>query len=176
MSYCRFCANLPADNPHVIYHNTEYGFPVKDDRILFAALLWEIMQAGLNWGTILRKRPYFQAAFADYDIARIAQFDETKILALMNDAQIIRHRRKIEAVIFNAQTVLRLQEEYGSFYAWIETQKNQNFDQLLKTFKKHFHFVGKEILREFLLSTGFLPDAHDENCPVYQRIKSFQAA
>ena len=101
------------------YHDTEWGFPVVDDRRLFEKLSLEGFQAGLSWSTILRKRPAFRKAFADFDIAAIAGFTEDDVLRLLGDAGIIRHRGKIEAVVNNAARAGELIEERGSLAAYL---------------------------------------------------------
>ncbi|MDO5685990.1 MAG: DNA-3-methyladenine glycosylase I [Neisseria sp.] len=170
MSYCRHCAKLSADDPNVAYHDTEYGFPQTDDAVLFERLVLEIMQAGLSWSLILRKRPAFQAAFDGFCIEKVAAYDETKIAQLLDNAAIIRNRLKIRAVIFNANVLLQLQQEYGSFHNWLNAHHPRDLAAWLKLFKSRFRFVGGEIVREFLTSTGYLDDAHDTDCPIAARI------
>ena len=105
---------------YAAYHDTEWGFPVADDRRLFEKICLEGFQSGLSWLTILRKRDNFRAAFADFDIERIASFDETDIARLLDDAGIVRHRGKIEATINNAQRAVEMLEERPSLagYFW----------------------------------------------------------
>jgi len=101
------------------YHDTEWGFPVVDDRRLFEKLSLEGFQAGLSWSTILRKRPAFRKAFADFDIEAIAGFTEVDVQRLLGDAGIVRHRGKIEAVVNNAARAVELVDERGSLAAYL---------------------------------------------------------
>jgi DNA-3-methyladenine glycosylase I len=100
----------------------------------------------------------------------VARFGERDKLRLMNDAGIIRNRLKIEAAIDNARRVRELRKEYGSFGGWLDTNHPLAKEEWVKLFKKTFRFTGGEIVGEFLMSTGYLPGAHRENCPVYRRI------
>lgn len=173
MSYCQFCQELPenSSNPNKHYHDHEYGFAEHNDNRLFERLMLEINQAGLSWTTILKKRQHFQAAFANFDIERVAAFNEDDVQRLMNNANIIRHRQKIQAAIKNAQHILLLQQQHGSFKNWLDQHQHFNETQWLKLFKQHFFFVGQQITREFLLSLGYLKGAHDETCPIAKRIE-----
>ncbi|MDF7676633.1 DNA-3-methyladenine glycosylase I [Neisseriaceae bacterium ESL0693] len=171
MSYCEV-ASLSADlqDPDRIYHDTEYGFPVTDDRELFERLMLEINQAGLNWRTILKKRAGLQAAYAGFEPARVALFDEQDIQRLMHDARVIRHQQKIRAAIYNARQVLELQERHGSLRQWLDDLYPLSLDQWVKCFKQQFKFVGRETVQSFLLSTGYLEGAHEPDCSVYALI------
>jgi DNA-3-methyladenine glycosylase I len=102
------------------YHDAEWGVPLHDDRRLFEFVVLEGMQAGLSWDTILKKRPAFRAAFADFDPERVARFGARDVTRLLGDAGIIRNRQKIEAAVTNARAFLAVQEECGGFapYAW----------------------------------------------------------
>lgn len=104
---------------YVRYHDEEWGVPVHDDRILFEFLLLESAQAGLSWYTILRKRESYRAAFAGFDPVRVAAFTELDVLRLLADPGIVRNRRKIEAAIVNARHFLDVQQEFGSFDAYV---------------------------------------------------------
>lgn len=169
MSYCAFAASLPDDgtNPNKHYHDYCYGFPVADDNALFERLVLEINQAGLSWTTILKKQKAFQAAYCGFDIARVAAFDEHDTARLLSDAGIVRNRLKIQAVVYNAQQILKLQQEYGSFKNWLDACHPRPLAEWVKLFKRRFKFVGGEIVNEFLMSTGYLKGAHREDCPVY---------
>src|SRR6476469_6033625 len=114
---CFWCAASPA---YRHYHDSEWGFPVVDDRRLFEKLCLEGFQAGLSWLTILNKREAFRSAFAGFDAARVARFGARDVTRLLGDAGIVRHRGKIESTINNAHRVLELREEFGSLaaYAW----------------------------------------------------------
>src|ERR1043165_9337982 len=110
-----YCAAAPGHPQHGPYHDTEYGFPARDDRVLFERLVLEINQAGLSWLTILKKRPAFAAAYEGYDIDRVAAYGPADIARLLGDPGIIRNRLKVEAAIENARRLQRLREEHGSF-------------------------------------------------------------
>src|SRR5688500_18445178 len=97
LSYCEFVWRMEPANVHVHYHNNEYGFPIHSDNELFARLILEINQAGLSWTTILNKKDNFYKAFKDFDIAKVARFNEKNIGQLLQNAGIIRNRLKIEA-------------------------------------------------------------------------------
>ncbi|NOL49571.1 DNA-3-methyladenine glycosylase I [Pelistega europaea] len=172
MNYCDFIAQLPedTDNPNKSYHDCEYGFPLVEDNALFGRLLLEINQAGLSWTLILKKRENFYNAYAGFDIASVAAFTDQDCERLRNDKGIIRNRLKINAAIANAQHILELQKEYGSFKNWLDAHHPQPLEQWVKLFKKHFKFVGGEIVNEFLMSTGYLPGAHHPNCRIYAKI------
>ena len=113
---CFWCAG--ADD-YVLYHDTEWGFPVVDDRRLFEKLCLEGFQAGLSWLTILRKREGFRRAFAGFDPEAVARFGATDVRRLLDDASIVRHRGKIESAIHNAERALELREEFGSLAAYV---------------------------------------------------------
>jgi len=113
---CAWCAATPV---YRRYHDEEWGFPVTDDRRLFEKLCLEGFQSGLSWLTILNKRPAFRRAFADFDAARVAAFDERDIERLLGDAGIVRHRGKIESTIGNARRMLDVQREFGSLAAYV---------------------------------------------------------
>ena len=170
MSYCIYVAALPPDDPNRHYHDHEYGFPIDDDNRLFERLVFEINQAGLSWSTILRKADNLRRAYHHFDIATVAAYGEADIARLLADPGIIRHRLKIRAAIQNARTIQRLQAEYGSFRAWLDAQPPQDKTAWVKLFKKTFTFTGGEITGEFLMSSGYLPGAHQPDCPVYPRI------
>ena len=155
---------------HRIYHDTVYGQKCEDDQELFGRLILEINQAGLSWSTILKKSESIRSAYVNFNIQQIADFDNTKIKALMKDSGIIRHRGKIKAIIYNAQQVLKIQEQYHSFFEWIEEKGEITLDEWIKVFKKSFKFVGKEIVKEFLMGTGFIEGAHEPACPMYTKL------
>ncbi len=168
MSYCDFCANLPEENVHKRYHDYHYGFRITDDFELFGRLILEINQAGLSWETILKKENNFREAFSGYNYFEIAAYSDEKIDELMQNAGIIRNKLKINAVIYNAQQIIDLKNEFGSFLAWIDAQNAKTKDEWVKIFKKKFKFVGGEIVNEFLMSIGTLKGAHKETCSIYQ--------
>ncbi|MDP4269247.1 MAG: DNA-3-methyladenine glycosylase I [Bacteroidota bacterium] len=172
MSYCRYIELMDEGRKslHKDYHDYHYGFPIHDDNELFGRLLLEINQAGLSWETILKKESSFRKAYDNYDIRKIAAYTEMDRERLMADSGIIRNRLKINAAIENAKTILRLQEEYNSFEKWLEYNHPKTKEEWTKLFKKTFRFTGGEIVNEFLMSIGYLPGAHDEDCPVYAEI------
>lgn len=169
-TYCDFVQNAGRGTVHKDYHDREYGYPIQDDNLLFARLVLEINQAGLSWETILKKKDNFFEAFDGFDIAKVARYTEKKKEKLMQDAGIIRNRLKIEAAIYNAQRILQLQKEYGSFTKWLNKHHPKTKEEWVKIFKQTFRFTGGEIVNEFLMSTGYLPGAHTETCPVYKKI------
>ena len=162
-----YCLAAPGDPLHGPYHDGEYGFPSRDDSVLFERLVLEINQAGLSWATILKKRMAFRAAFAEFDVDHVASFDDLDIARLMANAGIIRNRLKIAATIDNARRVQELQREHGSFAAWLDMHHPMTRDEWVKLFRKTFRFTGGEIVNEFLMSLGYLDGAHDPSCPVY---------
>ena len=167
MSYCDIAPGHPFHGP---YHDTEYGFPAREDSVLFERLALEINQAGLSWLTVLKKREAFLAAFDGFEVATVARYGEAERARLLADAGIIRNRLKIDAVIANARTVEGLIAEYGSFADWLDSHHPLPKDEWVGLFRKTFRFTGGEITGEFLMSTGYLPGAHDESCPVHRRI------
>lgn len=173
MSYCEYIPTIAQAQRralHQAYHDLHYGFPIHDDNELFGRLLLEINQAGLSWETILQKERAFREAYAGFDIAKVAAFTDDDIARLLSNPGIIRNRLKINAAIENAKAILKLQTEYGSFEEWLNAHHPLSKEQWVKLFKKHFRFVGGEIVGEFMMSIGFLSGAHDEQCPVYQEI------
>ncbi|MFN5910196.1 MAG: DNA-3-methyladenine glycosylase I [Bacteroidota bacterium] len=170
MSYCVFCASRPKDDLHRQYHDERYGFPLSDDNELFGRLILEINQAGLSWETILKKEDNFRRAFDEFCIEKIALYTNDKLLELMNDSGIIRNQMKINAVVHNAGVVLELKNEFGSFKNWLDEQECKTLDEWVLLFKRRFKFVGKEIVAEFLMSTGYLIGAHSEACPIFEKV------
>lgn len=172
MSYCTFVQSITAEKDliHKNYHDHHYGFPIEEDDALFGRLILEINQAGLSWATILRKEENFQKAFQQYSIKKIAKYDQTDIDRLLQDAGIIRNRLKINAVIENAKTIQALQKSCGSFKNWLDMHHPKSREEWTKLFKKTFKFTGGEIVNEFLMSTGYLPGAHDPDCPVGKKL------
>jgi len=169
-----YCLAAPGNALHGPYHDGEYGFPARDDDVLFERLVLEINQAGLSWATILRKRPAFRAAFADFDVDRVAAFGPAEVGRLMEDAGIIRNRLKIAATIDNAQRIQEIRGTHGSFAAWLDAHHPRSREEWVKLFKKTFRFTGGEIVNEFLMSLGYLPGAHVPSCPVHARIAALQ--
>jgi DNA-3-methyladenine glycosylase I len=166
-AYCRVAPGHPI---HGLYHDTEYGFPSADERVLFERLILEINQAGLSWLTILKKRSAFRAAFADFEVDRVAAFGSTDIDRLLADSGIIRNRLKIEATTENAKRVQALRQSHGSFVGWLETHHPRSQEEWTRLFRQTFRFTGGQIVNEFLMSLGYLPGAHEPDCPVFARI------
>jgi DNA-3-methyladenine glycosylase I len=170
MSYCDFIKQVGRGTVHQTYHDQEYGFPLSSDDALFARLVLEINQAGLSWETILKKKDNFFRAFDDFNIGKVARYSEKKKEKLMLDAGIIRNRLKIEATIYNANQIRLIQKEDGSFRNWLDKHHPKTKEEWVRLFKQTFRFTGGEIVNEFLMSTGYLPGAHSESCPVYKKV------
>ncbi|MBA2780559.1 DNA-3-methyladenine glycosylase I [Billgrantia kenyensis] len=165
-----YCDLAPGHPWHGPYHDREYGFPVEGDTALFERLVLEINQAGLSWLTVLKKREAFRHAFDNFDIERVAAYGDVERERLLGDAAIIRNRLKVDAAIHNAGVIQRLSETHGSFASWLDHHHPLDKDEWVKLFRRTFRFTGPEIVGEFLMSTGYLPGAHHEECPVHQRI------
>ena len=164
MSYCLSVQKLPENHVSRYYHDHVYGISILNDSLLFERLVMEINQAGLSWVTILKKQENFKKAFDEYDLGQIACYGEDKIEKLLQNEGIIRNQLKIRAVIHNANVVLQLIENHGSFKAWLDVHHPAELQDWVKLFKKTFKFTGPEIVREFLVSLAYLPGAHDEFC------------
>lgn len=177
-SYCEYVLTHPEDEFNKRYHDTEYGFPLKDDNLLFERLILEINQAGLSWITILKKAENFRKAYDGFEIDKVANYGEKDRSRLLADAGIIRNRLKVNAAIENAKRIQVLRKEYGSFKGWLDAHAKHSLtkDDWVKLFKKTFVFTGGEIVNEFLISTGYLAGAHAESCPVYKKVASLRPA
>ena len=175
----------------IAYHDKEWGIPVHDDRKLFEMLILEGQQAGLSWDTILMKRGAFREAFADFDYEKVAEYDETKIAELMENPDIIRNRRKLDALVKNARAFIKVREEFGSFdrYIWQFTKGRQILhrfetpeeipisdelsDVISKDLKKRgFSFVGTVIVYSFMQSIGMVND-HLTSCFRHGEIRDY---
>ncbi len=165
-----YCEVAPGHEWHGPYHDTEYGFPLTGDAELFERLVLEINQAGLSWLTILKKRTAFREAYDRFDPERVARYGARDVKRLLGDAGIIRNRLKVEAAIANAKAVLALRGTHGSFAGWLDAHHPRSRDEWVTLFKRTFRFTGGEIVGEFLLSTGYLPGAHTQNCPVHAKV------
>jgi len=182
------CAWTGEDELYQKYHDFEWGRPVHDDTALFELLILEGMQAGLSWITILRKRENFRRAFDHFNIDKVLGYDEQKIESLLQDAGIIRNRRKIEATIHNAKAFREVQKEHGSFdaflWSYVGGKSIQNqwrtvsevpattelSDRISKDLKKRgFKFVGSTIIYALMQSMGMVND-HTTDCFVYHEI------
>jgi DNA-3-methyladenine glycosylase I len=170
MTYCEYCKTHSEDSFNRIYHDTQYGFPLEDDDLLFERLVLEINQAGLSWITILKKAENFRKAYHGFNIEKVARYQEKDRARLLADAGIIRNRLKINAAIVNARKILALKKEYGSFKGWLDAHHPRRKEEWVKLFKNTFVFTGGEIVNEFLQSTGYLPGAHEEKCPIYKKV------
>jgi len=172
----------------VAYHDTEWGVPSRDDRHLFELLVLEGAQAGLSWDTILSKRENYRRAFAGFDAARVARFDQAKRRRLLADPGIVRNRLKIEAAVLNAKQVLRVSDECGSFatYIWqfvdgrpirnawaalaevpAETPESRAMSKDL--LRRGFKFVGPTICYAFMQAVGLVND-HVTDCFRYRKV------
>ena len=175
-TYCDYCNTHPEDLFNRTYHDTQYGFPLNDDDLLFERLILEINQAGLSWITILKKADNFRNAYDGFAIEKIATYGEEDTARLLADAGIIRNRLKVNAAIVNAQKILALKEDHGSFKSWLDANYALSKEEWIKLFKKTFVFTGGEIVNEFLMSTGYLGGAHEESCPIYKKVASLRPA
>ncbi len=176
------------DARYQAYHDTEWGVPVHDDRLFFEFLILEGAQAGLSWITILRRRDTYRAAFAGFEPARVAAFTEEDAQRLLADPGIIRNRLKVYGAIQNAKAYLKIQEEFGSFDAYIwqfvggkpivnrwdslggipaETDESRAMSKDLK--KRGFTFVGPTIMYAFMQATGLVND-HVTGCFRYAEL------
>jgi DNA-3-methyladenine glycosylase I len=171
-----YCDVAPGHPFHAPYHDTEYGFPQRDDRVLFERLVLEINQAGLSWLTILKKRQAFTAAYDGFDIDKVAAYGDEDVARLLADAGIIRNRLKIAAAIENARRLQQIIAEHGSFAAWLDRHHPQGKPEWIKLFGKTFRFTGGEIVGEFLMSLGYLPGAHAPGCPRYDEVLALKPA
>lgn len=171
----RYCAFAPTHPVHAAYHATEYGFPQRDEAVLFERLLLEINQAGLSWETILRKRDGFRRAYDGFDVDRVAAYGDADRRRLLEDPGIIRNRLKVEAAIHNAGVIRGLRASHGGFAQWLDTHAGTEGARTtkadwVKLFKRTFRFTGGEITGEFLMSLGYLPGAHAAECPVQREL------
>jgi DNA-3-methyladenine glycosylase I len=167
VSYCRAAKGHPFHGP---YHDREYGFPIRSDAALLERLALEINQAGLSWLTMLTKRENFRRAFEGFDPETVAAYGAREEKRLLADAGIVRNRLKVRAVIENARRLLAIRESHGSFAKWLDAHHPRSPEEWQRLFKETFVFTGGEIVRSFLLSTGYLKGAHVPSCPVYRRI------
>ena len=182
------CDWAGSDLLYIAYHDTEWGVPLHDDRLLFEFLVLEGAQAGLSWLTILRKRDNYRRAFADFVPAKVARFDQRKIARLLADAGIIRNRQKIEAAIANARAYLKVQEEFGSFdaYSWrfvdgrpirnrwrrlaeIPARTKESETMSRDLVQRGFRFVGPTICYAHMQATGMVND-HLLGCFRYAQV------
>ena len=183
---CAWAANA---SPLMLdYHDREWGVPLHDDRALFEFLVLEGAQAGLSWDTILKKRESYRRAFHNFDPARIARYGEKDVQRLLADAGIVRNRLKVQAAIVNAQKVLEVQEEFGSFdsYIWqfvsgrviknafkslseIPASTTQSDAMSKELRRRGFKFVGSTICYAFMQAVGLVND-HTVDCFRYREV------
>jgi len=175
-SYCEYLRQHPEETLHLAYHDHEYGFPLDDDRALFERLMLEINQAGLSWTLMLKRKDEFRRAYEGFEVDRVAAYGEADVARLLADAGVIRNRLKVRAAVENARRIQDLRGEFGSFRGWLDAHHPRPLEEWARLFKKTFVFTGGEIVREFLLSTGYLPGAHDPDCPVYKQIAALHPA
>lgn len=174
-----FWAN-PRNERYSRYHDEEWGRPVHDDSKLFEMLLLECFQAGLSWECVLNKREGFRQAFAGFNLEKVCAFTAEDVERLMQDAAIIRHRRKVEAAIQNARAFRRIQQEFGSFdqylWQWTSNQIIYEYGQttspvsdiLAKDLKKRkMKFVGSTTIYSYLQAVGVI-QSHEPGCFLYQ--------
>jgi DNA-3-methyladenine glycosylase I len=166
----RYCDFAPGHPVHHDYHEKEYGFPVTDERVLFERLALEIMQAGLSWEIVLKKRKSFNKAFHRFSVNKVAAYKAPDVRRLLKDDGIIRNRLKIKAIIENAKRVQKLRKSHKGFARWIAQHHPLTKPEWVKLFREQFLFTGGEIVGEFLMSIGYLPLAHHARCPVYRAI------
>ena len=146
---------------------------MEDEAELFERLCLEIFQAGLSWLIVLKKRPALRDAFCAFEVDRVAAFSDADIACLMENAALIRNRRKIEAIIENARRLQEMRKE-GGFAAWLVAHHPQTKEAWVKLFRTRFLFTGGEIVGEFLMSIGILPGAHRADCPVHAEILAYK--
>ena len=182
------CGWCKGDALYETYHDQEWGVPLKNDDNLFEFLILETFQAGLSWITILRKRENFRNAFDQFNYKKIASYDENKIQSLLQDKGIIRNKLKVRATVTNAQEFMKIQNEYGSFSAYIWAfvdhkpikNKVKNYkdapgntalsDKISKDLKKRgFKFVGSTVIYAHMQATGMVND-HELNCFRYNEV------
>jgi DNA-3-methyladenine glycosylase I len=182
------CAWSTSDPLYIAYHDEEWGVPVHKDHKIFEFLVLEGAQAGLSWLTILKKRENYRKAFDDFDPGKVAAYNDAKIAELLNDAGIIRNRLKIQSAIANARLFLAVQEEFGSFDAFIWSFVNgmpiqarrlalsdipartPESDALSKDLiKRGFKFVGSTICYAHMQATGMVND-HTIDCFRYTQL------
>jgi DNA-3-methyladenine glycosylase I len=175
-SYCEYVRDHPEELLNKLYHDQEYGYPLTEDATLLERFALEINQAGLSWGLILKRKDNFRVAFDRFEVDKVATYQEQDVAHLLADVGIIRNRLKVKAVIENARRIKALRDNFNSFQGWLDAHHPLSQEEWTRLFKKTFVFTGGEIVREFLVSSGYLPGAHDLNCPVYWQIARLEPA
>lgn len=182
---CTWPAN---DELMLKYHDTEWGTPIHDDKKHFEFLVFDCFQAGLSWKTILHRRTHFKKAFANFDVKKVAKFDEHKVLELMQNEGIIRNKLKITGTIKNAKAFIEIQKEFGSFDAYIwQFVNNKTINNKIKQTsqipanshesnamsialkKRGFTFVGSTICYAYMQAAGLVND-HLVTCSRYKEV------
>lgn len=165
-----YCDSAPGHPLHGPYHDREYGFPTRDESVLFERMVLEINQAGLSWELMLKKRAGFRAAYDGFDVDRVAAYGDTERERLLGDPGIIRNRRKVDAAIENARRIRALRDSHGGLAEWLAVHHPRDKADWVKLLRGAFVFMGPEVVGEFLMSIGHLPGAHRPECPVHRRI------
>lgn len=182
---CSWCENNDLDRD---YHDTEWGVPVYDDRVLFEFLILEGAQAGISWHVVLKKRAHYKKVFANFDVKKLCRFTDARLEKILLDPGIIRNRLKVYSVRSNAQAFINVQSEFGDFssYLWSFVDgkpivnKNRSMkdvptktalsDQLSKDLKKRgFKFIGSTICYAYMQGVGMIND-HQINCFRYKQV------
>ncbi len=172
------------------YHDNEWGTPVHDDQMLFEFLTLEAAQAGLSWATILNKRGGYRRAFDNFDINKVAKYDEKKIAQLLDNSEIVRNKLKVNATVINAGRIIEMQKEFGSFdqfiWSFVDGKTIDNgfkemsdvpsstelSDAMSKDLKRRgFKFIGTTICYAFMQATGMVND-HTTDCFCYEGVKN----
>ena len=169
-NYCEYVKHMSKKNMHRKYHDTEYGFTCSTDNQLFEKLVLEIQQAGLSWSIILAKKENLKKAYSNFKIDIISKYNKHDIELLLENKNVIRNTLKIQAVIYNAKQILKIQKKHISFKNWLDKHLHLTLIEWTKLFKKTFKFTGPKITKEFLMSSGYLAGAHNKNCEVYNLI------
>lgn len=156
------------------YHDTEYGFPVTDDQIIFERLMLEIYQAGLTWNLVLQKRKEFNKVFFNYNIQKVSEMTENDTVKLLDNPNIIRNKMKLNTTVHNAKNSLKIIKKYGSLFKYFSQlpykyKKLNDLKVVVKQMKKdNFKFIGPLILEEFFLSIGLNKVKHSSICFLYK--------
>ena len=182
MKRCKWC-NLKNEK-YIKYHDEEWGVPNFDDKYLFEMLILESFQAGLSWECVLNKREAFEKAYDNFDIEKIINYDETKILELSENKNIIRNKLKIKASINNAKVFKNIKEEYKTFYNYLKSYTNDKIiyendkttsplsDEISKDLiKRKMKFVGTTIIYSYLQAIGVI-NSHEDDCYLYKKGRS----
>ena len=182
MKRCKWC-NLKNEK-YIKYHDEEWGVPNFDDKYLFEMLILESFQAGLSWECVLNKREAFEKAYDNFDIEKIINYNETKILELSENKNIIRNKLKIKASINNAKVFKNIKEEYQTFYNYLKSYTNDKIiyendkttsplsDAISKDLiKRKMKFVGTTIIYSYLQAIGVI-NSHEDDCYLYKKGRS----